>query len=435
MKKVLIITYYWPPAGGIGVHRWLQFCKNLPGYNWSPILFTAKDANYPILDLNLVEQVPKDIEIHRVKVPEPNNFLTIFNKSGNKSQHIYKMQQQSDVDQSLIKKILWFIRGNFFIPDARKFWIQPSFKYLSKLLSENPVDVLITTGPPHTAHLIGYKLHEKFNIPWISDFRDPWTSMDYLKKMNLSGFAKNKHARQERKVILNSSRVVVVGKAIQTEFNEKYNVNATVINNGYEGEITDDTFTDTDNKFTIVHVGSFLHNRNCNDLWSVLADLLRENAAFAKDLEIKLIGNVADVVLQSLKKQGLESYLNHIHHVDHKAAKSYQRSAQVLLLPIDRIENPEFVVSGKIFEYLQAKRPVLLIGPLNGDAAAIIRDSQAGDVCEFDDINSIKKSILGFYKKFQTKTNICNSVNIEQYSYKNLTKRLVEVLNDQIKND
>ncbi|MBK8876933.1 MAG: glycosyl transferase family 1 [Bacteroidetes bacterium] len=434
-RKVLIITYYWPPAGGIGVHRWLQFSKNLPSFGWTPSIFTARDAQYPILDSNLLGKVPQGIEVHRVKVPEPNNLLTLFSNRSSKSKNIYKMQQQSDVDHSLFKKLLWFIRGNFFIPDARKFWIKPSFNYLSKLLATNPVDVIITTGPPHSTHLIGYKLHKEFNIPWISDFRDPWTSMDYLKKMNLSGFAMQKHAQMEKDVILNSNLVLVVGNAIQTEFREKYNVNCSVLHNGFEGELSSKEVSDLDTKFTIVHVGSFLHNRNCNDLWAVLGEMQKADPQFARDLEIKLVGNVADVVLKSLEKYGLNNFLNHIHHVDHNTAKSYQRSAQVLLLPIDRIENPEFVVSGKIFEYLQANRPILLIGPANGDAAGILNECAAGDVCEFDDFGSIKNSVTKFYTKFRNNSNVCNSVNVEQFSYKNLTKRLVALLDDQIKHD
>mgnify|MGYP005989396453 CR=1 FL=1 len=185
MKRVLIITYYWPPAGGIGVQRWLQFSKNLRDQGWEPVIYTAKDASYPIFDENLEAQIPFGIEVHKVRVPEPNNFFSIFQLGNKKSKKLYELSQQSKVDTSPIKKLLWTIRGNFFIPDARMFWISKSFKYLSKYLENNPVDAVISSGPPHSTHMIARRLKKRFNLLWFADFRDPWTSMDYLKKMNL----------------------------------------------------------------------------------------------------------------------------------------------------------------------------------------------------------------------------------------------------------
>lgn len=432
MKKVLIITYYWPPAGGVGVQRWLQLSKHLQSNGWEPIIFTAKDANYPIIDENLTKQVPKEIETLQLKVPEPNNIISFFQRK-NKSKNLYSLQQQSNVDKSFLKKLLWSIRGNFFIPDARMFWIKKSYKYLDKYLQKKSIDAIVSTGPPHSAHMIAKKVSDKHNLPWISDFRDPWTSMDYLKKMNLKKFAIRKHDRLEKSILLNSTYVTVVGKAIEQEFKEKYGIESVIINNGYNNSDDEVDVIPLDSKFTITHTGSFLHNRNCNDLWSSLSQLVKENENFSNDLEIKLIGNIAPAVLESIERYGLMKYLNRINHVDHDTAKAIQRSAQLLLLPIDRIDNAEFVITGKMFEYLKAKRPILLLGPSKGDAADIIRSCSAGFVIDFDNTDLIKQTLVGIYQRYTDKNNECHSIGIEKYSYKELTKKVVELLDKSIK--
>lgn len=428
MKKVLIITYYWPPAGGIGVQRWLQFSKNFRDNGWEPIIFTAKDANYAIIDEKLLDEVPDDIEIHKVKVPEPNNIISLLKGKKNNSKSILNLQQQSNINKSTFKRLLWTIRGNFFIPDARMFWIRKSFKYLDKYLSLNKVDAIISTGPPHSTHIIAEKIIKKHRIPWISDFRDPWTSMDYLKQMNLKRFAMNKHKRLEESVLRNSTEVVVVGKTIQREFKTNYNIDSHLIYNGYNANEKSIEKVELDDKFTIVHTGSFLHHRNCNDLWKVLSELVEEREEFSKNLEIKLVGNVASVVLDSIEKYGLNKYLNLISYVDHYKAKTIQRNAQLLLLPIDRIENAEFVLTGKLFEYLQAKRPILFIGPSHGDAADVIQSCDAGSIIDFDDVGLLKEILIDKFTKYTNQNNICESKNIEQFSYTELTKKITELL-------
>lgn len=429
MKKVLIITYYWPPSGGIGVQRWLQFSKHLPSYNWKPIIFTAKNANYPIIDEKLLEEVPEGIEVLSVRAPEPNNIISMLRKKENKSMSLYKLQQQNDVNTSLIKKLLWTIRGNFFIPDARMFWIGRSFRFLDNYLSQHSVDAIISTGPPHSTHLIAKRIHKKYKIPWISDFRDPWTSMDYLKQMHLKKFALEKHERLEKSVLQGSTNVVVVGKTIQEEFKEKYGVDSEVVYNGYNNATRDYEIKELDPKFSIVHTGSFLHYRNCDDLWYSLSELIKDNPKFAHDLELKLVGNVAPIVKKSIENFGLLKFTTFIAHVDHSAARRIQRTAQLLLLPIDRIENAEFVLTGKLFEYLQAKRPIICIGPPHGDAADVIRTCSAGSIIDFGDTDLMKEVLIEKYQKYCNKNNSSISEGIERYSYSELTKKVVDLLN------
>ncbi len=433
MKKVLIITYYWPPSGGAGVQRWLRFVKNLRNFGWEPIVYTTENPIYASYDENLISEIPQKIQTFKHRIKEPNNFLgNLFFWKKSKNSIIYQNQQQKGEKRSITQKLLWFIRGNFFIPDSRFLWIKPSVKYLSNVLSENKYDLIISTGPPHSLHLIGKALNLKFKIPWIADFRDPWTSMDYLQEMFLTKFAWNKHKRFEKSVIESANEIIVVGQTMFNEFKEKYDKNSVIIYNGYNELPKEIPSNGLDEKFTIVHVGSFLKKRNCDDLWEVLFELTKDNKSFSENLEIKLVGGIAPDVIESIKRYKLDVCLNKIDYVPYQKTLVILNSAQVLLLPIDRISNAEFVLTGKLFEYLKAKRPILNIGPTNGDAAEIIKNCNAGYCCSFNDKEQIKRSVLEMYELFLQGKNIINSINVEQYSSYELTKQLAQLFNKTI---
>ncbi|MBL4587582.1 MAG: glycosyltransferase, partial [Flavobacteriales bacterium] len=358
MKKVLIITYYWPPSGGPGVQRWLRFVKHLRSFGWEPIVYIPENPSYVTRDENLTKEIPNDIEIISHPIVEPNRLFEMLSFSSKKrKKQFYDNQQQKGESKTWFQKILWYVRGNYFIPDARFLWISPSFRFLSKYLSENKVDLIVSTGPPHSAHLIAQKLKGEFNLPWVADFRDPWTSMDYLKEMDMSSSAMEKHVKMERDVIKGADKIVVVGRTMKNEFQENYGVTSEIIHNGYN-EVTEVQKVELDKKFSICHIGSFLKNRNCNDLWQVLSEMAKKSPQFAKDLEIKLVGQLAPNVLASLTQYELIEFANMPGYVPFAETQQYLYGSQVLLLPIDRIENAEFVLTGKIFEYLKSNRPI-----------------------------------------------------------------------------
>ncbi len=430
MKKVLIITYYWPPSGGAGVQRWLRFVKNLRDFGYEPIVYTVDNPNYALTDVGLENQIPEGIKVYRHKILEPNSLF-----SSKKNDKVYKVQQQKGNKRSFVQKVSWFIRGNFFIPDARFLWVKPSVKFLSKILQEEKIDLIVSTGPPHSLHLIAKKLKKKFNLPWVADFRDPWTSMDYLDEMFLTKWARKKHARLEKGVLLDADKTVVVGRTMFNEFKEKYSVNSEIIYNGYEHVQQGKQNYGLDKKFTLVHIGSFLKNRNCNDLWEVCAEICQENEEFKNAFELKLIGNVAPVVLENIEKFKLSANLNKIDYVPFEETQKYLHGAQILLLPIDRIHNAEFVLTGKLFEYLKSKRPILLIGPSKGDAADIIQQCNAGYCCDFEDKVQMKSTVIQLFKLFLEGKNKVESKNVEQFSSVELTKRMAEVFDKTIKNN
>ena len=420
--KALIITYYWPPAGGSGVQRWLKFVKYLQDFNVEPVVYTIKNPKYPILDNTLKDQVPKNIKILRQPIWEPNNFLSIFKKDKSQSAGFL------NPNPSFFGKILQYIRANYFIPDARKFWVKPSVKFLENYIKKNKIDVIITTGPPHSLHLIGLQLKEKLNIKWISDFRDPWTAIDYFHQLPLNKKAKEKHFQLEKKVLEKSDVVIVVGKTMKEEY-LKFNKNIYVITNGFDSDITTNENVILDKRFSITHIGMMNADRNPKLLWEVLADICNENSEFKNDLKINLIGKLAPEVIEDLDVFKTNT-IDIIDYLPHLEVRKYQQKSQLLLLMVNNVPSAKGIITGKIFEYLEAKRPILAIAPEDGDAAEIINTSNAGFVVDFKDASKLKAVILSNYKAFKKQALSVDSKNIHQYHRKELTKKLAAIIKD-----
>lgn len=431
MKKVLIITYYWPPSGGIGVQRWLRHVKHLSAMGWEPVIYTADSPEYAIYDESLIDEIPAGTVTHKLKIREPNSFLAKLSLK-NKNNAVLKAQQQKAGNRTIFQKLAWYIRGNYFVPDTRVLWIKPSVKYLNTVLEKQNFDLILSTGPPHSLHLIAKQLKEIHGIPWVADFRDPWTSMDYLKEMFLTKKSIKRHQYLEESVIKQADAVVVVGRTMYNEFFDNYGVKSEIIYNGYNEPNQNKLTVELDTKFTIVHVGSFLKNRNCNDLWKTLQEITQQNPEFSKNLEIKLVGKLDPSVLESIETHELNDYLNKIDYLPYDDAQKLLFGAQILLLPIDRIPNAEFVLTGKLFEYLQAKRPILLLGPVNGDAAMIIESCAAGYCCAFNDMDKIKSTLLELHNLFLEKNNTIDPVNIDQFSGYELTKKMAHIFDELI---
>ena len=257
MKKVLIITYYWPPAGGPGVQRWLKFVKYLQDFNIEPVVYIPENPNYPIIDEAFVNEIPKGIKIYKHPIFEPYKLASIFfsKKTKRISSGIIQTKNQSSLE-----KIMLWVRGNLFIPDARKYWVNPSVDYLSGLIQKESIDTIITTGPPHSVHLIGLKLKEKLNVKWISDFRDPWTSIGYHKKLKLTKASQRKHKKLESKVLKAADKVIVTSTTTKNEFKKITDQPIMVITNGFDSDYDGNDRLDV--KFSIAHIGSLLTGRN-----------------------------------------------------------------------------------------------------------------------------------------------------------------------------
>ncbi|TRX42407.1 glycosyltransferase family 4 protein [Flavobacterium restrictum] len=422
--KILIITYYWPPAGGPGVQRWLKFVKYLPDFGIQPIVYIPENPTYPIIDEKLLEEVSNKAIILKHTIFEPYQLASFFSK--NKTKKISSGIIPNQKKQSLLDKIFLWIRGNLFIPDARVFWVKPSVAFLEKYIQENNITTIITSGPPHSLHLIGFQLQKKQNVKWFADFRDPWTTIGYHKSLRLSAFAAQKHKKLEHQVLNAADAIIVTSKTTKTEFHALTSKPIAVITNGYDFENVAKEALDT--AFSLAHIGSFLSERNPKMLWEVLVELLNEIPDFKTHLELKLIGAVSQEVLETIHQFGLHSYLNNLGYVSHQEAIVQQRKSQVLLLIEIDSEDTKSIIPGKLFEYMVSERPIIAIGPKGSDFAEIITNTNTGVFFDYSEKTKLKSVILGFYNQFLEGKLQSNAVGLQHYSRKNLTNELAKLL-------
>lgn len=403
------------------MQRWLKFVKYLPDFGIQPVVYTVDNPDYALKDDSLVGEVSKSVEVIKKKIFEPNSLLKPFE---NKQKH--SSAGFLDEDPGFIDRFLRYVRANYLIPDARKFWIRPSIKQLAQVIKNKEIDLVITTGPPHSCHLIGLGLKKTCGIKWVSDFRDPWTQIDYFKSLPLSDASLKKHKELEKKVLENSDAVIVVGKSMKEEF-EGCQTPVHVITNGYDGEDLSEK-QELDQEFSISHIGLMNADRNPKTLWKVLSDMLKESEEFARDLRIKLIGDYASEVQNSIYDFGLENHVDWIGYLPHQEAKKYQKSSQLLLISVNRVPSAKMILTGKLFEYLQSRRPILGIGPVNGDLGEVLRRTDAGTVVDFDDADQLKKELETFYTEYKAGRLKSRSKEVDLYHRKNLTACLAEIL-------
>jgi hypothetical protein len=413
MIKVLIITYYWPPAGGSGVQRWLKFAKYLRDFDVEPIIYTVDNPNYAIEDDSLFEEISEEQVVLKQKIWEPNNLL------GNKKQTSAGFLNPRP---TFFGQIAHYIRANYFIPDARKYWINPSVAYLKTYLEKSDIEIIITTGPPHSLHLIGLELKRTLPIKWIADFRDPWTEIDYFHQLPLTKKSIAKHKELEEKVIENADQVIVIGKTMKSKM-EPLNKNIHVIANGFDSELSEDP-TVLDKNFTITHIGMMNADRNPTILWGILKDLMLTDPGFKTNLQLKLVGKIDPVILKDIQFYGLEKQVSIVDYLPHKEVLRIQKSSQLLLLVVNNVPGAKGIITGKIFEYLQAQRPILAIAPIDGDLAEIINETNSGEIVDFNDEGHLKSVILEYYERYKKDDLKVNSSNIQQYHRKSLTEQL-----------
>ena len=415
--KVLIITYYWPPAGGSGVQRWLKFVKYLQEFGIEPVVYTVENANYLKQDASLLNEVPKGIEILKQPIWEPTALL------------FWKKSKQQTKGISNVSKggFLSFIRGNFFIPDPKVFWVKPSVSYLQKYLDNHTIDVIISTGPPHSTHLIAEKLHQKNTVKWLADFRDPWSDLYYNKDFNQLAFAKNKNKRLEERILRNSDCILTVSNSLKEEL-EKTAKKVEVITNGFDDEFSASNNVILDTKFSISYIGLLPKQSNPKLLFKVLKGLCKESEIFKKDLKLNFIGDISEEVKVEILANKLDENTDFVGYVSHQEAIAYQNKSQVLLLLIPNVKNNKGILTGKLFEYLKAKRPILAIGPEKGDLATILQETNSGVIVNFDAEEKLKLEIVALYQKYKEDKLTVNFNNIEKYHRKELTKKLASIL-------
>lgn len=436
MKKVLVLTYYWPPSGGAGVQRWLKFVKYMREFGWEPIVYTAQNGEMPVVDESLLNEIPKGIEVIKKPIWEPYSIYKKF-IGRKKDDKINASFLNENKKAGFTEKISVWIRGNFFIPDARKFWIKPSIRFLSNYVIKNNINVVISSGPPHSMHMIALGLKSKYpKIKWLADFRDPWTNIDFYDKLMLSSLADTKHKRLEKNVLQEADIVVSVGNSMSEEFKEIVKQDGfnrlekfKVITNGFDTDDLNSNNSIKDIKFSLAHIGTLVKDRNPLILWKVLSQLVNTNPKFAQELEIKLVGKVDYFVMEQINFYGLKPYLTKIDYLPHNLVIEEQKKSHVLLLLVNNTKNAKGILTGKIFEYLAANVPILAIGPTDGDLSIILKKTATGLISDFNDENLLKQHIL---KLFDGYTIEPNKEEIKKYSRKNLTKELCHLLDSLV---
>ncbi len=419
-KKVLIVTYYWPPAGGPGVQRWLKFVKYLPEFGIDPIIYCPENPNYPIIDESLVAEIPEGITILKRPIKEPYGIAGMFSKKATKT--ISSGVIPKEKKQSLVEKLMLYVRGNFFIPDARKNWIKPSVAYLGDYLKDHSIDTVITTGPPHSMHIIGLHLKNQLSVKWITDFRDPWTTIGYHKRLKLSKSSQAKHIALETQVLNTADQIIVTSKHTRNEFQKKTQQPITVITNGYDNHSL--SIEKKDEKFTLSHIGSLLSERNPMVLWEVLSELIKENKVFADAFQLNLIGVVSDQVLETIYEFGLKEHVNLIGYVSHDDAIRYQMQSRLLLLVEIDSQDTKAIIPGKLFEYLVSETPIIAIGPEDSDVEQIMKSTNTGSYFYYYHKQTLKAQLIAYFEAFQKNELRVNAVGLKPYSRKALTHKL-----------
>ena len=411
------------------MQRWLKFVKYLSKYGWDCIVYTPSNGEMPVIDHSLERDVPDGVTVIRKPIWEPYQLYKVF-IGAKKSEKINTGFLTEKKRPGLAQRFSVWLRGNLFIPDARCFWIRPSVQFLSKWIKEHPLDAIVSSGPPHSMHLIAQQLAFTTSLPWLADFRDPWTNIDYYRQLKLSAWADKRHHQLEKLVVTSANRVVVVGSGMRDEFLQNHGVDSTVITNGYDADDFPAIALEESDCFVISHVGTLVPSRNPKQLWIALGELVKENQEFDNLFRLRLTGKVDVSVVEGINSNGLNNHVEYVEYLPHDKVASELASSTVLLLILNDTPNSKGILTGKLFEYLAAKRPVLCLGPTDGDAANVLMETGAGFTAEFHDKETIKKMLLDLFTSFQSNTLKVNSRSVEQYSREQLTSKLAGLLDE-----
>lgn len=430
MKRVLVIAYYWPPSGGSGVQRWVKFVKYLTGYGWEPVIFAPEGADYPSLDPSFEAEVPSSVEVLRGPIWEP--YAAYRKLTGAKSTQVTEI---SSGPKTWKQRLSLWIRANIFVPDPRVGWVKPSVKQLRKYLEEKPVDVIVTTGPPHSVHLIGQRLHRETGIPWIPDFRDPWSRMYYLKYLPMTGRTWRKLRHQEQTVLDECSAVLTCTPLVQEEFAAQTRTPVACITNGYDEEDFAGPAPEPDGHFNLTHTGLFAADGNPLQLWKVLGKMAASEPGFKEDLRIRLIGKVDREVLEAIADAGLEANVVALGPCNHATAVREQRSATVLLLPLRNDPQYAPILPGKLFEYLAARRPVLGIGQEDGAMARVLFSAHAGITADWENAAPIRAFLATAWRQHCEGEVSATGGDITAYSRRATARALAQLLDKVSKHE
>lgn len=422
-KQVLIITYYWPPSGGPGVQRWLKFAKYLPENGIDPVILTVdpEKAEYPIRDNSLLQDIRPDVPVFRTGTSGMYKLYKAFTRSKTAPYSGFA----NEGNPSLKQKISRFIRGNFFLPDARRGWNRFAYREAVSIIHNYGIDTVITTGPPMSTHLIGLKLKKHFSLKWIADFRDPWTDIFYYNKLYPTLPAKKVDRSYERNVLLNADQVITASAHLREQLLKKSDRimpgKIITITNGYDAEEFT-AATEKETSFTIAYTGTMTSDYTMDAFISAVRKLAAE-----KPIRLNFTGKVDPVNAKKLS-DSLEGIVEFHPFLPHSEIIRVMTSASLLLLVIPNMPGYEGNLPGKLFEYLGSGTPILCLGFPEGEAASIIRDCDAGDCFDFYDSEGIYRFLETAFNAFKEHPEIQANTSVQRYSRKTLTQKLSQFI-------
>lgn len=427
MKKVLILTYYWPPSGGAGVQRVLKFVKYLPGFGIRPYVVTVKEdeASYPVIDQSLSADIPPEAVVFRTSTSEPFN---LYSKVlGRKS---IPTGFSNESKPGAVQKFSRFIRGNFFIPDARKGWMQFAVKKASEVLKTEKIDTIISTGPPHSVHLAAMRLKNEFGVKWIADMRDPWTDIYYYNEFKHLPFAKKADKNFEREVLETADKIITVSNSLKELFAGKSSKidskKIFVIPNGFDESDFINCEGRRDSGFVITYTGTLSESYNPFIFFDCLKMIVNEHREV--NFKLRFVGNIASAVIEKIRSLSLSENLELIPTVSHEESVSYLFRSTILLLIIPEVSNDKGILTGKLFEYLAARKPVICIGPEDGDAAKIIKECNSGNTFSRSNQEGLSAYLQSLISKWKSGNTDVENENYKKYSRYNQAKELAQII-------
>lgn len=413
------MTYYWPPGSGAGVQRWLKFSKYLPQYGWEPLILTVDTqfAAYPSIDRTLEKEIPENVKVFRTKA---TNWFRIYSKDRSK---IPTAGFANNYDSSLKGILFRFLRGNFFIPDPRKGWNRFALHKAFEIIEKEGINCIVTTSPPHSTQLIGLKIKKKIpGMKWVADLRDPWTDIYYYERFYPTFISRYIDKWYERRVLKNCDKLITVSESLKELLSQKVKgikQKTEVITNGFDESDFNEISAVMPSLFTITYVGTLSEAYPIDGLIDVLSKVQKLNKQFL----LRFVGLVPETYHKKIMDKLKAGSFEIIPYSIHSEAISYLLNTSLLVLIIPDHKSNKAIITGKFFEYLASGKPILCLGPEDGDAAGIIAENGLGKSFSYYDYKKIEEFILTEMAK---PTLI--SKNIEKFSHKNLVKKLVSCL-------
>ena len=419
LKKVLVITYYWTPSGGAGVQRWLKFVKYLPDFGLQPVVLTVDpaQAEYPVLDLSLDADVAPDLEVCRTDCKGVYDWYKKLTGSKNAPYGGFVNESQA----GWLQKFARFVRGNFFLPDARRGWIKYAFPESCRMIEKHGIDTIITTGPPHSTHLVGLKLKKKYGVKWIVDFRDPWTDIYYNDSLYRTRWAQRIDRRLEQSVLDACDHLLLV--SVDQKKLSVAPQKTTFLPNGFDAIDFEAKKSDFTEDFTFCYTGTIADSYPVGALLEAFVFLQSHT-----DFRLLFVGKTADGVKNKLSG-GLNKSPEFLGYVSHHEAIEWMNSSNVLLLVIPKTKANKFIMPGKLFEYLATGKTIMAVGPPDSKAAQIIKQARAGACFAYDDVEGMKRFMLQQYQSYRAKKRPeIDAEFIQGFSRKALTGKIADII-------